>query len=326
MTVNDIAFIFPGQGSQSVGMGKDLHENFVEARYVFEEVDNTLEQNLSEMMFNGPADELQLTENAQPALMCVSMAIVRILEREMGINLHKTARFVAGHSLGEYSALAAVGTFSLADTAFLLKRRGKAMQDAVPVGQGGMTAVIGLDIDEVKQLAEQATEQARQEHDRDDLICVVANDNAPGQVVISGHMETLDIADQLGNDAGAKKMIRLPVSAPFHSPLMAPAATQMKTAFNNIQSRDAAVDLVANVTARPIRDADTIVAQLIEQITDPVRWRESVEYMAGQGVSTAVEVGAGGVLSGLIRRIDRSINTVSLNTPDGLDKFARDYA
>jgi [acyl-carrier-protein] S-malonyltransferase len=219
-----------------------------------------------------------------------------------------------------------VGTFSLADTAFLLKRRGKAMQRAVPVGQGGMIAAIGLDIDQVKQLAEQATEQARQQYGDDELICVLANDNAPGQVVISGHMQALDVAEKIGNDMGAKKMIRLPVSAPFHSPLMAPAAAEMKSAFNRVQSRDAAVDLVANVTARPVRDADTIVAQLIEQITDPVRWRESVEYMSEQGVSTAVEVGAGRVLSGLIRRIDRSVNTVSLNTPEGLDEFARDYA
>lgn len=300
------AFVFPGQGSQAVGMGKELADAFTEARIVLEEVDDALDQKLSKLMAEGPEDELTLTENAQPALMAVSMAALRVLEKEGGIDLAGKAQCVAGHSLGEYSALAAAGTFSLADTARLLKIRGQAMQQAVPVGEGAMAALLGLEFDAVKAIADQAASVG---------VCMVANDNASGQVVISGATAAVEHACELAKEQGCKRAVLLPVSAPFHCSMMAPAAVAMAKALAEVNMQVPIIPVVANVTASMTSDPDEIRELLVEQVTHMVRWRESVLYMKGQGVDTLIEVGAGKVLSGLTRRIDRDMSSMNVGTP-----------
>ena len=305
------AFVFPGQGSQAVGMAKELCEASIAAREVLEEVDEALEQNLSRLMFEGPEDEFVLTENAQPALMAASLAVLRTLEREGGLDIGAKVAFVAGHSLGEYSALTAAGTFALADTARLLKRRGQAMQRAVPVGEGAMAAVLGLELEDIAEIAELAAV--------DEEVCALANDNAPGQIVISGHRGAIARAIALCGDRGAKRSIELAVSAPFHCPLMAPAAEEMRDALTASALNPPTVPLVANVTAAPVSEADDIKDLLVEQVTAMVRWRESVLAMREFGVDSIVELGAGRVLSGLVRRIDRDIATASAHTPDEID-------
>ena len=287
------AFVFPGQGSQAVGMGKSLAEAFPVAKAVFDEVDAALNQKLSDIMWNGPEAELTLTENAQPALMAVSMAVMRVLEAEHGITLAKHAQFVAGHSLGEYSALAAAGTFSLADTARLLKIRGIAMQAAVPVGQGAMAALLGLDFATASAVAAEAAQGD---------VCQAANDNSDGQVVISGSKAAVDRACEIAKAKGAKRAILLPVSAPFHCVLMQPAADAMAVALAQVKMNAPIVPIIANVMAGEITDPANIRAKLIEQVTGTVRWRECVAYMAAQGVNVFVEVGAGKVLTGLAKK------------------------
>ncbi|MBW8788357.1 ACP S-malonyltransferase [Rhizobium leguminosarum] len=304
-----IAFTFPGQGSQVVGMGKDLAENFAEARAVFEEVDEALGEKLSDVMFNGPDDRLTLTANAQPALMAVSIAVVRVLEAK-GLDLKSKVAYVAGHSLGEYSALCAAGTFSLTDTARLLRIRGNAMQAAVPVGVGAMAAIIGLEHADVVAVCEAATAVGA---------CQIANDNGGGQIVISGEKAAVEKAAGLATDKGAKRAILLPVSAPFHSTLMAPAADAMREALATVSKSDPIVPLIANVRAAPVTGADEIASLLVEQVTGQVRWRETVEWFAGNGVTTLYEVGSGKVLTGLARRIDKTINGISVNGPADID-------
>ncbi|MCP5373848.1 MAG: ACP S-malonyltransferase [Hyphomicrobiales bacterium] len=307
------AFVFPGQGSQAVGMGRELAEAFPLARDVFAEVDAALGQNLTHLMFEGPEDELTLTENAQPALMAVSMAALRVLEDEAGIGLADMARFVAGHSLGEYSALAAAGSFSLADTARLLKTRGRAMQGAVPVGAGGMAALLGLDLEPAREAAAEAA--------RGDEVCAAANDNAPGQVVVSGSRAAVERAVEIAKTKGARRAVMLSVSAPFHCALMAPAAEVMAEALETVAMHDPKVPLVANVTAAPVTDAAEIRQLLVKQVTGMVRWRESVLYMGEQGVTTLVEMGASKVLSSMVRRIDREMSGVSVGLPAEIEAF-----
>ncbi|MBT4464816.1 MAG: ACP S-malonyltransferase [Rhodospirillaceae bacterium] len=306
------AFVFPGQGSQFVGMGKDLADNFPIAASVFEEVDDALGQSLSSIMFEGPEDNLLLTENAQPALMAASIAAVRVLSSEGGFELSDKAAFVAGHSLGEYSALAAAGTFTLADTARLLKTRGQAMRKAVPVGEGAMAALLGLDLDAASQVADEASEGD---------ICTTANDNANGQVVISGARAAIERSLDIAKAHGAKRSVLLPVSAPFHCALMAPAAEVMAEALSEVQMNKPAVPLVANVTADSVEDAAVIRRLLVEQVTGMVRWREGVMFMKDNGVDTLIEVGAGKVLSGLARRIDRDLKAVNIGTSDDVAEF-----
>ncbi len=304
-----IAFTFPGQGSQAVGMGKDLAENFAEARAVFDEVDEALGEKLSDVMFNGPEDKLTLTANAQPALMAVSMAVIRVLEAK-GLDLKAKVTYVAGHSLGEYSALCAAGTFSISDTARLLRIRGNAMQAAVPVGVGAMAAIIGLQHADVQALCEEASAIGS---------CQIANDNGGGQLVISGEKSAVEKAAGLATDKGAKRAILLPVSAPFHSKLMAPAADAMREALAGVKKTNPVVPVIANVRAAPVTDAEEIAALLVEQVTGQVRWRETVEWFAANGVTTLYELGAGKVLTGLARRIDKNINGVSVNGPADID-------
>jgi len=306
------AFVFPGQGSQVVGMGHALAEEFQTAREVFEEVDDSLSQSLFRLMIEGPAEDLTLTENAQPALMAVSMAVVRVLQKDGGLNLAESARFVAGHSLGEYSALAAAGAFSLADAARLLKVRGRAMQRAVPVGQGAMAALLGLDVDAARAIAAEVA---------GDRVCTAANDNAPGQVVVSGHAEAVKLAVDLAADRGARRAVMLPVSAPFHCALMAPAAEAMAEALAEVPMQEPNPALVANVIASAITDPEEIRARLVEQVTGSVRWRESVLFMKDAGVTALVELGAGKVLSGLARRIDRSMTGQNIETPKDIESF-----
>lgn len=312
------AFLFPGQGSQKVGMGKTLAEAFAPARDVFAEVDEAVSQNLSKLMWEGPSDDLTLTANAQPAIMAVSMAIIRVLE-DAGLDLAKHAKYVAGHSLGEYSALAAAGSFSLADTARLLKIRGTAMQDAVPVGMGGMCALIGVDLD----FAEAVCAEAVAAKVEANPLCVVANDNAPGQVVISGTMATVQRAGEIAKEKGAKRALMLAVSAPFHSPLMAPAAEKMTEALSGVPLHAPKAALIANVTAEASVDPDTIRAQLIEQVTGRVRWRESVAGLAAHEVDSIVECGGNKVLSGMVRRIDKSLTCINIDEPADIDAFVR---
>lgn len=312
------AFIFPGQGSQFAGMGKDLAGSFAEAREVFEEVDEALGQKLSKLIFEGPDDELNLTENTQPALMAVSMAVVRILARQGGVALDKSCQYVAGHSLGEYSALTAAGALELADTARLLKLRGQAMQEAVPVGKGAMAAILGLEFDDVKAIAEQAAKGGTSEE-----VCQAANDNSPGQVVVSGHKGAVEAAVQLATARGAKKAVTLPVSAPFHCTLMAPAAQRMAQALADTDIRPPVVPVVANVTAQAVSEPSQIRTLLVDQITGVVRWRESVLWMKQQGVSEMIELGAGKVLSGLVRRIDKEIETFSVGTPEQIEELIK---
>ncbi|MBB2700631.1 [acyl-carrier-protein] S-malonyltransferase [Rhizobium phaseoli] len=304
-----IAFTFPGQGSQAVDMGKDLAENFAEARAVFEEVDEALGEKLSDVMFNGPEDTLTLTANAQPALMAVSIAVVRVLQAK-GLDLKAKVAYVAGHSLGEYSALCAAGTFSLADTARLLRIRGNAMQAAVAVGVGAMAAIIGLEHADVAAVCEEAAATGA---------CQIANDNGGGQIVISGEKAAVEKAAGLATDKGAKRAILLPVSAPFHSKLMAPAAEAMRAALATVAKSDPVVPLIANVRAAPVTDADEIATLLVEQVTGQVRWRETVEWFAGNGVTTLYELGSGKVLTGLARRIDKTVNGISVGGPADID-------
>jgi len=308
-----IAFTFPGQGSQHVGMGETLAQAFAPARELFQEVDDALSQNLSRIMWQGPEDELTLTENAQPALMAVSMAVMRVLVREGGLDLGARAAFVAGHSLGEYSALAAAGALSVPDTARLLKIRGQAMQQAVPVGQGAMAALLGLELEQVRDVAGQATQGE---------VCDAANDNAPGQVVVSGSKAAVERAVDLAKEAGAKRALLLPVSAPFHCSLMQPAADVMADALTDASMTRPVVPLVANVTAASLSDPDEIKASLVTQVTSMVRWRESVGFMVESGVDTLYELGAGKVLSGLARRIHRDATAVPIGTPEDIDAVA----
>ena len=291
------AFLFPGQGAQTIGMGKDLAENFSVSKDVFEEVNNALGQDLSSLIWDGDIDTLTLTENAQPALMATSIAAVKALESE-GIEFNQ-ASFIAGHSLGEYSALCAAGSLNIHDTAKLLRIRGKAMQDAVPIGIGAMAAILGLDFNTVNKIAKSIG---------NDQVCQAANDNDPGQVVISGHKEAVEQTIELAKAAGAKRAILLPVSAPFHCALMQPAADAMSEALDGIDLESPSVPLVANVKASQETNGSIIKELLIEQVTGSVRWRESIEYISSHGVSDVFEIGAGKALSGMVRRIDREIN------------------
>ncbi len=302
-----IAFVFPGQGSQAVGMGKTLADNFAAARAVFAEVDDALSQNLSKIIWEGPETELTLTENAQPALMAVSMAVVRVLEAEYGISIARTAACVAGHSLGEYSALAAAGTFSVADTARLLKIRGQAMQAATPVGTGAMAALLGLDF---------ATAAAAAAEGAQGDVCQAANDNSDGQVVISGHKAAVERASEIAKAKGAKRAIMLPVSAPFHCALMQPAADAMAKALAEVTMHAPAVPVIANVKAGPLTDAAAIRAALVEQVTGTVRWRECVAHMTASGVTLFVELGSGKVLTGLAKKNAPSAQAIAIGTAD----------
>ena len=311
-----IAFIFPGQGSQAVGMGAELAKAYAPARAVFAEVDEALDQPLSKVMWEGPEDQLTLTENAQPALMAVSLAALRTLEAEKGFSLKDRVSFVAGHSLGEYSALAAAGALSLADTARLLKTRGRAMQAAVPVGQGAMAALLGAELPQAQELAKAAS---------DGEVCAAANDNAPGQVVISGTRAAIERAMALAPKYGARRAVLLPVSAPFHCALMQPAADVMSEALSQVTISAPAVPLVANVLASAISDPEAIRTRLIEQVTGMVRWRESMLYLRAQGVDTLYEVGAGRVLTGLARRFD-GFEARSIGTPEELEAAATSLA
>jgi [acyl-carrier-protein] S-malonyltransferase len=311
------ALVFPGQGSQAVGMGQALALAFAEARDVFEEVDGALSQNLTKLMFEGPADDLKLTENAQPALMAVSMAVIRVLEKQGKFSLPSAASFVAGHSLGEYSALCAAGSFTLADTARLLKKRGQAMQQAVPVGVGTMAALIGVTLEDAQKIAADAAQGQ---------VCTAANDNAPGQVVISGHSEAVDRAIAIAAERGFKRSIKLPVSAPFHCSLMQPAADVMARALEEVAIKAPSVPVVANVTASAVNDPAQIKKLLVEQVTGAVRWRESVLYIKDQGVQQLVECGAGSVLAGMTKRIDKEITATSLGTPEEIDAFLKSIA
>ncbi|CAK7255491.1 MULTISPECIES: ACP S-malonyltransferase [unclassified Shinella] len=304
-----VAFTFPGQGSQAVGMGKDLAETFPEARAVFAEVDEALGQKLSAIMFEGPEETLTLTANAQPALMAVSIAVMRVLEAR-GLSLKDQVSYVAGHSLGEYSALCAAGTFSLADTARLLRIRGNAMQSAVPVGEGAMAAIIGLEQADVEAICKEASTGGS---------CQIANDNGGGQLVISGSKPAVEVAARLATEKGAKRALMLSVSAPFHSALMGPAADAMREALAGVSAKAPVVPVVANVRAAPVSDPDEIVRLLVEQVTGQVRWRETVEWFAANNVTTLYEVGSGKVLTGLARRIDKSVTGIAINTPADID-------
>jgi [acyl-carrier-protein] S-malonyltransferase len=307
-----VAFVFPGQGSQTVGMGKALAANFAAARQVFDEVDAALDSKLSTIVFEGPSDTLTLTENAQPALMAVSLATLRVMETEAGLSLEHDAQFVAGHSLGEYSALAAAGAFTVADTARLLRTRGQAMQKAVPVGSGAMAALIGLEFDAASAVAAEAAQGE---------VCQAANDNGAGQVVVSGSKAAVERAVNIAKDKGAKRAMLLPVSAPFHCALMQPAADVMAEALTKVSVKQPAVPLVANVLAKAIRTPDEIIRGLIEQVTGTVRWRESVLYMAKAGVTNFYEVGAGKVLSGLIKRLAGDAMVTAVGSPDDVAAF-----
>ncbi len=308
------AFTFPGQGSQAVGMGRELAEAFASAREVFDEVNEALGENLAKLMWEGPQETLTLTENAQPAIMAVSLAVMRTLEKEGGFRLADKASFVAGHSLGEYSALAAAGTFTIADTARLLKRRGLAMQRAVPVGEGAMAVLLGLEFDQAMEVAAEAAQGD---------VCTAANDNGGGQVVVSGVKPAVERAIEIAKTKGAKRSMLLPVSAPFHCPLMQPAADEMAEALSHTELKAPTVPLVANVTASRVADPATIRELLVQQVTGMVRWRESVLYMEAQGVTSFVEVGAGKALSGMVKRIAREAETLSVGTPADVEAFLK---
>lgn len=310
------AFTFPGQGSQTIGMGADLAQTYPQARAVFDEVDQALGENLSTLIFEGEEDRLRLTSNAQPALMAVSMAVMKVLEAE-GVSLEKDSSFVAGHSLGEYAALCAAGTFSIADTARLLRIRGDAMQAAVPVGTGAMAAILGLDMDAVKDIANSAAHGD---------VCEVANDNAPGQIVISGAASAIERAVELAKSAGARRALLLPVSAPFHCSLMAPAAEAMEEALAHVQMSAPVVPVISNVSVTPVSDPAQIRKNLIAQVTGMVRWSETIAWLTGRneeqgGVTQLLEIGAGKVLCGLARRINRETETLAIGTPEGIENF-----
>ncbi len=308
------AFIFPGQGSQAVGMGKELAAVFPAARQVFDEVDESLKQNLRRLMFEGPQEDLMLTENAQPAMMAASMAVMAVIKKEGGVEPRQICRFVAGHSLGEYTALTAAGALSLSDAAGLLKTRGRAMQDAVPVGEGAMAALIGLGLDEARAVALDAAQGD---------VCEVANDNTPGQVVLSGGRAAIERALEIASERGARRCVLLPVSAPFHCAPMAPAAEAVAEALDGITISDPMVTLIANVTAGPVEDVAEIHRLLVEQVTAMVRWRESVLYMLDKGVDSLIEVGAGKVLTGLVRRINSDLTGIAVTAPDEIEAFLK---
>ena len=307
-----LAFIFPGQGSQTVGMGRGLADAFPAARLVFEEVDEALGEALTKVIWEGPAETLTLTENAQPGLMAVSLAAMRVLETEAGVDLARDARFVAGHSLGEYSALAAAGALGIGDTARLLRIRGRAMQKAVPVGTGAMAALLGLDFEQAVTVAGEAAE---------DQVCQAANDNGGGQVVVSGDKAAVERAVEIAKGKGARRAMMLPVSAPFHCSLMQPAADAMAAALAGVTMKAPVVPVVANVLAKPIHDPADIVGALVAQVTGTVRWRDSISFMADAGVTRFCEVGAGKVLSGLVKRIAEGAIGVSVGTPDDVAAF-----
>jgi [acyl-carrier-protein] S-malonyltransferase len=307
-----VAFVFPGQGSQAVGMGKALADAFAPARAVFAEVDAALGEALTKVIWEGPAETLTLTENAQPALMAVSLAAMRVLEAEAGVELARAAQFVAGHSLGEYSALAAAGALTIADTARLLRIRGRAMQKAVPVGTGAMAALLGLEFDQAVQVAAEAAQGE---------VCQAANDNGGGQVVVSGTKAAVERAVEIAKGKGARRAMMLPVSAPFHCALMQGAADAMAQALAEVTVKAPAVPVVANVLAKPVGEPAEIVRALVAQVTGTVRWRESVAFMAGQGVTTFYEVGAGKVLSGLVKRIADGASGIAIGTPQDVAAF-----
>lgn len=304
------AFVFPGQGAQTIGMGKALADAFPAAKAVFDEVDDALGEKLSQLIWEGEQDQLTLTQNAQPALMATSLAALRALEAE-GLVLADVASHVAGHSLGEYSALAAAGSLTIADAARLLRVRGKAMQEAVPVGVGAMAALLGLDFDAARAVAEEAAKGE---------VCQAANDNDPSQVVVSGHKDAVERAVGIAKEKGAKRAVLLPVSAPFHCALMEPAARVMAEALDDVHIERPVVPLVANVVAESVSDPVTIRSLLVNQVTGSVRWRESVQFMAAEGVDAVWEIGAGKALSGMIRRIDRSIGCTAVGTPEDVAK------
>lgn len=306
------AFVFPGQGSQTLGMGKALADSFSVAKDIFEEVNDALSQDLTAIMWGEDQNALNLTENTQPALMAVSMAVTRVLEKEGGFTLDQKGSYVAGHSLGEYSALTSVGCLELGDTARLLKLRGQAMQRAVPVGEGAMAAVLGLSFDDVSMIANEVSGE---------FVCQSANDNADGQVVISGHTQAVEKAVALASEKGAKRAVMLPVSAPFHCTLMAPAAKEMNEALTQTIIRPPSLPVVANVIAKGSDDPNAIRQLLVDQITGRVRWRESVQWMGEQGVTQMIELGAGKVLCGLARRINKDIATVNAETPEDIEKL-----
>ncbi len=308
------AFVFPGQGSQLVGMGRARAEALEPARLVFDEVDDALDRRLSRLMFDGPEEELRLTENAQPALLAAALAVVRVIETEGGFRLADRCAFVAGHSVGEYSALAAVGSLALGDAVRLVRRRGRAMQRAVPVGEGAMAAVLGIDLDAARAIALAAADGA---------VCTAANDNAPGQIVISGARAAVERAIEIAPGHGARKCIELPVSAPFHCSLMAPVADVMAAALAEVEVAVPGVPLVSNVTVVAVTEPDEIRRLLVEQVTAMVRWRECVLYLRDHGVETIAELGPGSVLSGLNRRIDRDLVGVSVATPADVESFLK---
>jgi [acyl-carrier-protein] S-malonyltransferase len=306
------AYVFPGQGSQAVGMGKALAETFPVARRVFEEVDEALADKLSTVMWEGPAEAVTLTENAQPALVAVSLAAMRVLEAEAGVDLARDAKFVAGHSVGEYAALAAAGSLSIADAVRLVRIRGRAMQRAVPVGMGAMAALLGVDFEQAAAIAAEAAQGE---------LVQAANDNGGGQVVVSGHKAAVERAVEVAKAKGVRRAMLLPVSAPFHSALMQPAAEVMADALGKVTIKPPVVPLVANVTAAPVTDPAQIMRGLVEQVTGTVRWRESVAFMASAGVTNFYEVGSGKILSGLIKRIADGANAVSIGTPDDVAAY-----
>lgn len=308
------AFIFPGQGSQAVGMGREVYDAFAEARDVFHEVDDALSQKLSKLIFEGPIEDLTLTENAQPALMAVSIAIHKVLEKQGNKKIHDLASYVAGHSLGEYTALTAAGSLSVADSAKLLRIRGSAMQQAVPQGQGGMAALIGADLAVAEKIAAEAAKGQ---------ICQVANDNSDGQVVISGNIEAVKRAEEVAKANGIKRFVMLNVSAPFHSKLMEPAAKRMQDALSETEIKKPAVPLVANVTANETQDPAEIKRLLVEQVTGRVRWRESVICLGQNGVNLTVEIGSGKVLSGLTKRIVKEMDAASIQTPQDIENYLK---
>jgi [acyl-carrier-protein] S-malonyltransferase len=308
----EVAFVFPGQGSQTVGMGKALADAFAPARLIFEEVDAALGERLSDTIWSGPADALVLTENAQPALMAVSLAVMRVLEAEAGLDLARDAAYVAGHSLGEYSALAAAGALSIADAARLLRTRGLAMQKAVPVGAGAMAALVGVEFALAQAVAAEASSIG---------VCAAANDNGGGQVVLSGEKGAVEHAVEIAKAHGVRRAMMLHVSAPFHCSLMRPAADAMAEALANVTVKKPRVPLVANVRAAPISEPADIVQSLIDQVTGTVRWRESIQFMTQHGVGRFYEIGAGRVLAGLIKRVAEAAETSSIGTPDEVAQF-----
>ena len=305
-----LALVFPGQGSQDAGMGRELASAYRAARAVFDEVDDALGEKLSALMFEGPKDTLTLTQNAQPALMAVSMAVMAVLRAEFGLDLAKSVKCVAGHSLGEYSALAAAGTFTLADTARLLRLRGQAMQAAVPVGEGAMAALLGVNLATARTIAEAAAQGQ---------VCDVANDNDPGQIVLSGHTAAIERVPEIGKAYGLRRAVMLPVSAPFHCALMKPAADAMAAALAEVSLIAPCVPVIANVSAAPVSDPAVIAQLLVSQVTGTVRWRECMMTMAQLGVTDVIEIGSGKVLAGLVKRIDKALNALSVGTPADIE-------